>query len=78
MKRSAIADQNAALRVLKGTPGTWFGAAKIGPASGVPRKFVRRSLTVNRDSVTPIAGVSMMKRGGKYFEYSWSGVSKQP
>ena len=75
MKRLDIADQNAVLRVLKGAPGTWLGAAKIGPASGVPRKYVRRSLTVNRDSITPIAGVSMMKKGN-YYEYSWSGISK--
>ena len=41
-------------------------ASEIKVVSGVPKKYVRRAVTVNADGTTAIAGVKISKSRGKH------------
>ena len=77
-KRSHELDQTVLISVLAdlGTRGqTIVRASDLKRASAVsghavPKKFVRRRLTVNGDGVTPIAGVTIAQKPKETFWFS--------
>jgi hypothetical protein len=57
--RSQTVDTASLLAVLRAKPGTKFRAAELERITGVPKKLVRRRLTVLGDGRTPLPGVLM-------------------
>jgi hypothetical protein len=68
---------------LEKEPWLEFTAAKLGDRTraNVPKKFVRRALTVDAEKQkggpkVPMPGVKMVKKDGLW-RFSWTGVDKQ-
>ncbi len=64
---------------LRKEPGREFTASELQNRTQVPKKFVRRALTVDapREARVPIEGVTMAKRGGLW-RFAWSGRFPEP
>ncbi len=63
---------------LQKEPGREFLASRLQDRTTVPKKFVRRALTLDReqDARIPMAGVTMVQKGGLW-HYSWTGAQRQ-
>lgn len=66
-ERSSAEDQAALLGALKAQPDMEFRASDLSRVSGVPKKFVRRALTVNGDGVTGVEGVTVIRKKGAFW-----------
>ncbi len=60
---------------LQKEPGREFRASDLQKRTTVPKKYVRRALTVDaeKEAKIPTDGVTMVKRGGLWW-FSWSGA----
>ena len=56
---------------LQRAPGKVFRAAELAAMTSIPKKFVRRALTVNQDGVTGVNGVTVAKGRDGLYRFSW-------
>lgn len=67
------------IAALQESPGREFTASELEGRTRVPRKFVRRALTVDAEKVAqvPLDGVVVIKRDGLW-RFSWGDSSRLP